>query len=250
MLKALLRGDEISETAIVTARDEPLLPGRGAWWDVRASTGPAADLHHREIPEQAKRLVWTHRVQRPALVLGSTQPITEARDAGDLSSAGIELLRRRSGGGAVLMQPYDTWIDVLIGQEDPLWENDVGRAFAWLGGVWQRALARLGVNRTSVHVGPMKNKEWGRHICFAGLGPGEVSGPDGHKIVGMSQRRTRSVARFQTAVPYATDLTATASFLSPTAVPSDLTVAAIPIGIAIDSAVLTVAFLEELHRLP
>ncbi len=234
----------------MTAENEPLLPGRGVWWDVRASAGPAAHLHHREIPDQVKRLVWTHRVQRPALVLGSTQATTETRAAEELEAAGIEVLRRRSGGGAVLVQPYDTWIDVLIGKDDPLWDHDVGRAFLWLGGVWQRVLANLGVMPTSVHGGLMANKEWGRHICFAGLGPGEVSGPSGQKIVGLSQRRTRSVARFQTMVPYATDLSDTARLLTPSALPAGLDPAAIAIGAAIDSAVLTVAFLEELHRLP
>lgn len=207
-------------------------------------------MHHREIPEQVKRLVWTHRVLRPALVLGSSQATSEARASADLEAAGIEVLRRRSGGGAVLVQPYDTWIDVLIGNDDPLWDHDVSRAFLWLGGVWQRALAKLGVTATLVHTGPMKNKEWGRHICFAGLGPGEVSGPSGRKIVGLSQRRTRSAARFQTMAPYATDLSDIAGLLAPTALPSGLDPADTPIGIAIDSAVLTVAFLEELHRLP
>ncbi len=227
-----------------------MLPGRGVWWDVRSSTGTAADLHHREIPEQVKRLVWTHQIQRRALVLGSTQASTEARPSEDLDAAGIEVLRRRSGGGAVLVQPYDTWIDVLIGNDDPLWDHDVSRAFLWIGGVWQRALAKLGVTPTLVHSGPMKNKEWGRHLCFAGLGPGEVSGVNGRKIVGLSQRRTRTVARFQTMVPYATDLSDTARLLTPAAVPSGLDPADTPIGIAIDAAVLTVAFLEELHRLP
>ncbi|NNF54825.1 MAG: hypothetical protein HKN03_10330 [Acidimicrobiales bacterium] len=187
---------------------------------------------------------------RPALVLGSAQPHTHAKPGEELEAAGIEMLRRRSGGGAVLIQPYDTWIDVLIGNDDPLWDSDVSRAFLWLGGVWQRALAKLGVTPTVVHSGPMMNKEWGRHICFAGLGPGEVSGTDGQKIVGLSQRRTRSVARFQTMVPYATSLSETAGLLAPNVLPTTLDPTATTIGVALDSAVLTVAFLEELHRLP
>ncbi len=37
---------------------------------------------------------------------------------------------------------------------------------------------------------------WSDRVCFAGVGPGEVL-YDGTKLVGVSQRRTRSGARFQ-----------------------------------------------------
>ena len=40
---------------------------------------------------------------------------------------------------------------------------------------------------------------WSRKVCFGGLGPGEVT-VDGHKLVGISQRRTRDGARFQCVV--------------------------------------------------
>jgi hypothetical protein len=45
----------------------------------------------------------------------------------------------------------------------------------------------------------MVPSEWSRHVCFAGIGPGEVL--DGQaKLVGVSQRRTRRHARFQCAL--------------------------------------------------
>jgi hypothetical protein len=37
-------------------------------------------------------------------------------------------------------------------------------------------------------------------VCFAGLGPGEVT-VDGRKAVGIAQRRTRAGSLFQCAVP-------------------------------------------------
>ncbi len=130
----------------------------------------------------------------PALVLGSTQP-TDDVDAGAL-----EVVRRRSGGGAVLVTPDDPlWVDVDLPAGDPLWDDDVGRSFRWLGDAWAGALAAVGV-AADVHRGPFVPGPWGRVVCFAGRGPGEVF-VEGAKVVGLAQRRTRAGARFQCAVP-------------------------------------------------
>jgi lipoate-protein ligase A len=211
---------------------------------VVSSTGSAADLHGRPIPDEVDRLVWSHRVDGPALVLGSTQPDDVVnRDASDM----VEIVRRRSGGGAVLVQTYDTWLDVLIGRRDRLWDDDVGKAFAWVGQVWQRALAALGVD-CSVHSGRLQNREAGRVVCFAGIGPGEIIDAEGIKVLGLSQRRTRDVARFQCLVPYLSPLSHTTDLLDPSAVPSGFNHDA-TIGVAIDPSVVTTAFLAELARL-
>jgi len=124
----------------------------------------------------------------PAVVLGSTQ-------AAPPGPAGIEVVRRRSGGGAVLVAPDDPlWVDVDLPVGDGLWSDDVGRSFSWLGAAWAEALGG-GV----VHEGPFEPGRWGRTVCFAGRGPGEVF-VDGAKVVGLAQRRTRAGARFQCAV--------------------------------------------------
>ncbi|MBJ7509558.1 MAG: hypothetical protein JHD37_10050 [Ilumatobacteraceae bacterium] len=49
----------------------------------------------------------------------------------------------------------------------------------------------------------MEKTDWSTLICFAGRGPGEVFTNDGHKVVGISQRRTREWARFQIVVSLA-----------------------------------------------
>jgi lipoate-protein ligase A len=129
-------------------------------------------------------------VTRPALVLGSTQTAVDP--------PGIEVVRRRSGGGAVLVGPGElVWADVLVPAGDPLWEGDVGVAFHWLGEVWVQALASLGV-AADWHRGPMVSTAWCRQVCFAGIGPGEVVAAD-HKVVGIAQRRTRAGSLFQCA---------------------------------------------------
>jgi lipoate-protein ligase A len=152
--------------------------------------GTAADVHGRPLPDSITRTARLVEVTEPALVLGSTQPSVPER--------GVPIVRRRSGGGAVLVGPGEVlWIDVLLPADDALWETDVGRSFHWLGQVWVDALAALGV-QSSWHKGPMVCTPWCRQVCFAGIGSGEVT-VDGRKVVGMSQRRTRAGALFQCA---------------------------------------------------
>ena len=168
-------------------------------WTVEHRRGRAADLHGLEWPDPLTRTLWVLEVDRPALVLGSTQPAATVEVA-TLAGRGIELARRRSGGGAVLLEPGDSvWIDLLVPRSDPLWDDDVGRSFAWLGRAWVTGLAELGRPEGRVHDGPLVRGRFGRQVCFAGIGPGEVT-LDGVKAVGLSQRRTRAGARFQAVV--------------------------------------------------
>lgn len=158
--------------------------------------GSAAALHAFGVPAQPRRLVRQLRVDRPALVLGSTQSL-EVADAVACEAAGVEVVRRSSGGGAVLLDPDETlWVDVVVPAGDPHWEADVGRAFWWLGAVWAAAVG----DGATVHKGPPVVSDWSSLVCFAGLGSGEVT-VGGRKAVGMSQRRTRAGALFQCAVP-------------------------------------------------
>jgi lipoate-protein ligase A len=171
-------------------------------WEVEEHQEAPGAFHARPLPEDGRRRAWVCRPDRPALVLGSAQR-EEVADAAACARADVEVVRRRSGGGAVLVVPGELlWVDVLVPSGDPLWRADVGRAFHWLGDVWAAALGDLDVT-ASVHRGPLQRTAWSSLVCFAGMGPGEVSltspGGDPAKVVGISQRRTRSTARFQCA---------------------------------------------------
>lgn len=166
---------------------------------VEQHRGTAAELHALEMPDDGRRRLWHLVVARPAVVLGSTQ----ASDVVDVAAAqrhGLEVARRRSGGGAVWVTPRDpVWIDVLIPRGDPLWDDDVARSFLPIGQAWSAALAAVGITGTRVHDGPLVRTDWSAAVCFAGIGPGEVLAGD-VKMVGISQRRTRAGARFQCAL--------------------------------------------------
>jgi len=171
-------------------------PGR---WQVERRRGPAAAHHGRPLPEEPTRAVWIHEVDRPALVLGSAQDDTVI-DRAAAAALGIEVVRRHSGGGAVLLVPGEVaWLDVILPTGDALWEEDVGRASWWLGQVWRAALRDLGVGGATVHDGSLACGPLGKLVCFGAIGPGEVL-VGVRKVVGISQRRTRAAARFQCAV--------------------------------------------------
>lgn len=175
--------------------------GGGPWreWAVEHQSGSAGALHSRELPDPVRRSVWWFTVERSALVLGSTQSDAVV-DAQALAEADIDLVRRHSGGGAVLVVPGDvSWVDVILPAADPLWDDDVGRAFDWLGAAWAATLTSLGIASVEAHSGPIVRTPWSDLVCFAGLGRGEVT-VDGRKVLGISQRRNRSAARFQCAL--------------------------------------------------
>jgi lipoate-protein ligase A len=141
----------------------------------------------------------------PAVVLGSAEPF-EHVDAVRAAAAGVGVVRRRSGGGAVLVGPgLAVWVDVVIPAGDPHWSADVGRAMWWVGEAWAEALADVGLGPARVWRGALVRSAWSDRVCFAGLGSGEVTlpGRDGRpaKVVGIAQRRTRLGALLQCAAP-------------------------------------------------
>jgi lipoate-protein ligase A len=200
-------------------------------------------FHARVVDEPTPRSVWLLEVDRPALVLGSAQPEADA-DATACAAAGVEIVRRRSGGGAVLLVPREVlWVDVIVPRGDPRWVDDVGHAFHWLGDAWADALAACGVAGAVVHRGAMVRTPWSALVCFSGRGPGEVVLGE-RKVIGMSQRRTRSWARFQCAVYRRWDPAALAALLAVAPPLDELADVAVAVPVPLDE--LAGAFLATL----
>jgi lipoate-protein ligase A len=175
----------------------PLAAGR---WQVQRVAGSVAELHgidptHRSAQDLERPAAWICEPGRAAVVLGSAQP----RDVVDSAVArrlGLDVVVRRSGGGAVLVAPDDVvWVDLWVPRADVLWDDDVAVATHWVGELWADVASRLGVDARA-HRGAMQADALGRLVCFVGVGPGEVL-VGNSKLVGISQRRVRAGARFQ-----------------------------------------------------
>jgi lipoate-protein ligase A len=162
---------------------------------VVGTTAPAADLHHRSLPTPLVPTIWWNEVSAPALVLGSTQS-TSIVDAAACRERGVDVVVRRSGGGAVLLVPgCVTWLDVVVPATSRDWIADVNAQMVWLGDELAGLIGeQIDGDRLAVHRGALVATPWSRTVCFDGVGPGEVL-LDGVKLVGISQRRTRDAAR-------------------------------------------------------
>jgi lipoate-protein ligase A len=161
--------------------------------------GTVAEFHASDLLAEARPRVVGYAAANAALVLGSRQQL-DIVDCAACRDAGIEVVKRRSGGGVVLVEPGAmAWFDVVVPAADVRFQSvagDVGASMRWLGGHIVTALAGLGVGGTSVHAAAMTGGRWAEVVCFAGLGPGEVV-LGARKLVGISQRRTRLGSRFQ-----------------------------------------------------
>ena len=174
------------------------LPGG---WSRRAACGAhrPRQLHAEPLPAgPAGACGCSTRPARAGARLDPGRDLVDADEAA--AAAASRWCAAASGGGAVLVGAGETaWVDVIVPAGDPLWDDDVGRAARWLGEAWRRAGgARRGAaprcTRGALACGPL-----GRLVCFATVGAGEVTTADRRKVVGISQRRTRSAARFQCA---------------------------------------------------
>ena len=168
-------------------------------WTILRESGPAAELFDLDRSMAfSTPTVRVLTVSAPTIVLGSSQSL-EIVDQASSVARGIDVVRRRSGGGAVWLDDDLLWVDVFVPADDRLWESDIGKSMWWLGDAWAHALAAVGVSGTAVHKGPMVTNDWSSLVCFAGLGPGEVT-IGGKKAVGISQRRNRAGALLQSGV--------------------------------------------------
>jgi len=136
-----------------------------------------------------QRSVFVRRVEVPTLVLGSTQrALAVERDA---PGSPVAVVRRRSGGGAVLLEPgRAVWMDTWVPREDALFDDDVSSSRQWVGRWWADALDADGLE---VHAGRPIRTPWSGLICFGGVDAGEVV-RGGRKVVGVAQWRGREGA--------------------------------------------------------
>ena len=167
---------------------------RSPIWQVHQVEQSASEMHSKDLPSE--RGIWNVNISNNALVLGSGQR-ADAVNLEACARANVDLVHRRTGGGAVFLEiGQHLWVDVVVPVDDGLWSADVVTSSRWIGDAWRRVLLTLGETQLSVHRGRAERSMWSKLVCFAGVGPGEVL-TNGKKVVGISQRRTKESARFQ-----------------------------------------------------
>jgi lipoate-protein ligase A len=159
----------------------------------------AGALLERAIAGEADTLAATFA--QTTLVIGSAQKEASV-DRPACERDGIPVIRRGSGGGAVLCDPGLLEVDVALPAGHALLCDDVTESYRFLGQAWIDALGKIGVDGRLVTVGEARNlsdprRAAARIACYAGLSPYEVVDPEGRKLVGLCQRRRRGAALFQ-----------------------------------------------------
>lgn len=145
-----------------------------------------------------------YRATTPALVIGRGQLTNSGSSPDSRRSARVSVVvRRGTGGGAVLMDEHLLCGDVLLPAGHPWLGGDLAAVFDPVGEAWTRALAGLGVADLAVHRGAGTARRRGSDrdrllaaICYATVGRGEVLA-GGRKLLGLAQRRRRQGALIQ-----------------------------------------------------
>ncbi|GGK74586.1 lipoate--protein ligase family protein [Amphritea balenae] len=139
-------------------------------------------------------LFWQY--DQAAIIMGCSQRPDEQQSARSMA-AGLPIMRRNSGGGAVLAGPWMLSISVFIPTEHLIAQQNIIQIFGWLEQIWIAALEKCnvpckGVDKAlidhSKEVSESQNLKW---ACYASLSHGEVVSEDGRKLVGLAQIRKK-----------------------------------------------------------
>lgn len=200
------------------------------WCTLPYSTGTAEEqlqqselLWRRVAAGQAPATRRWYGYLRPAVILGVGQPASTI-DEVKRQAAGVEVVKRTSGGAAVLADETVLALDIALPLPHPLAGRDIVEAYRWVGELLALTLRRLApawrehivvVNTTQARADQAGGRTAPAHsaaalramACFGTLSPYEVAlscpGPGGEqlrKLVGLSQVRKRGVALYQAAL--------------------------------------------------
>jgi lipoate-protein ligase A len=142
----------------------------------------------------------------PALSLGYAQAIERDIDLEHCTSLGIDVVRRPTGGRAVL-HDHEVTYSVVISGDDPHVSSGVLAAYLTISQAMIRGLAYLGINAELLPVrrGASLPSDQASPVCFAMPSSYEVA-VAGRKIIGSAQRRAHGVIMQHGSIPLSWNL--------------------------------------------
>ena len=144
-------------------------------WRLERAVGPAADFHARALPSGTERTVAVLTVERPGPRARQHPARRRRRPRRGRRPPASTWCGGAAGEGRCWSSPERTvWIDVDLPAGDPLWTDDVGRSFGWLGRTWAAALGGLGLARRGARGRAVHDTVVAAHLLRR-AGPGEVT---------------------------------------------------------------------------
>ncbi|PLW69852.1 lipoyl protein ligase domain-containing protein [Pseudohalioglobus lutimaris] len=138
----------------------------------------------------------TGRYAQAAVVLGRSQR-ADAMQLERASRCALPMVRRKSGGGAVIAGPEMLSVSVFLPVQHRLSRCSAVAAYKWIGEFWRSVLARYGVDshllapdeaRRSQLSARQRGLDW---ACYSSLSHGELVDRHGRKLLGVAQIRNR-----------------------------------------------------------
>jgi lipoate-protein ligase A len=142
----------------------------------------------------------------PALSLGYGQPIEADIDLTQCQALGIDVVRRPTGGRAVL-HDHEITYSVVVSADDPRVTSGVLASYLMISQALIRGLAYLGITAELLPLRRGVPLLSGRAspVCFATPSSYEVA-VGGRKIIGSAQRRARDVIMQHGSIPLSWDI--------------------------------------------
>jgi len=141
------------------------------------------DACHAESPVTLRLYSWS----QPTISVGWMQDPSALLDLVACSNAGVDWVRRPTGGRAILHADEITYA-VIAPRSDRRFGKTVAESHAVIGECLARGLAALGVHTELSRPTLDRSRQLVRQPCFASNGRAELLA-DGRKLVGSAQRR-------------------------------------------------------------
>lgn len=138
----------------------------------------------------------------PAVSLGRHQKSKQMLDVQRCEDSGIEIVRRPTGGKAILHSVNDVTYSVIAPADEEPFPNDVLRSYAAVNEALVAGLGMLGVRASVRDLAPTWPETGVDFGCFESPGRHEVYWA-GRKMVASAQRRTAGVVLQHGTIPFA-----------------------------------------------